>query len=151
MTLLTYKPFIANLPHQPSKKKKTSQDLNHMHREEDAAAGLAGVYVGKQFKRIMLEWFGQRKPIKQVESLLTGPMPFSRLCMGIALETLAGLDQNHAGECASNVTVLDNCMPVFKNMLWFLLIYKHSHGLFDLTRVLPREWQSTLDLGQVLN
>lgn len=55
MTLLTYKPFIANLPHQPSKKKKTSQDLNHMHREEDAAAGLAGVYVGKQFKRIMLE------------------------------------------------------------------------------------------------
>lgn len=64
-------------------------------------------------------------------------MLFSRLFIGIVSETLAGLDQNHDEDYASNVPVLDNCMSMFKNMLWFVLVYKRNR-LFDLTCVLPR-------------
>lgn len=74
------------------------------------------------------------------------------MCLGIALETLARLDQNHAGEYVSNLTVLDDCVPVFKTLLRLSLVHKHRHTLLDLTHMNCLESElSALKLGHVLN
>lgn len=65
--------------------------------------------------------------------LLTGLMASPKLSLGIALETIASLAQNHVEEYASNLTVLGNCVPVFKNLLWLALVFKCRHSLLELS------------------
>lgn len=84
--------------------------------------------------------------------LLTGLMASPNLSLGIALETIASLDQNHAGEYASNLTVLGNRVPEFKNLFWLALVFKCRHRLLDLSLMNCLENQRTvLELGHVLN